>query len=773
MSGVFGRPVRRLEDPPLVRGVGRFIGDVSLPGQLHMRVARSSLAHGIIRSVNVAAARDAPGVAAVWTAQDVADLGPIDFRDPAGDALKPYRQPVLAQDRVRYVGEPVAAVFAENPYAAEDAAELVETEIDPLPVLLSAETAVAEFAPGLTSEAVVLCQSYGEVEEAFRNAHAVVALELRIGRHSGVPLETRGAVGRYDGARDRLELLGATKVPHRNREAIARMFGRRPESVVLREVHVGGGFGVRGELYPEDFLVCAAAMRLGRPIKWIEDRREHLMATNQSREQIHRVRAAVQRDGRVLALDDVFFVDQGAYVRTHGARVPDMTIGMLPGPYRIPAFRATAHFRLTNKTPAATCRGPGRFESAFVRERLFDAVADRLGLDRVEVRRHNLIAADEMPFARPMISLGHPLTYDSGDYPGLLEKTLSHIEWSALQQHLARRRAAGESVGAGICLFVEDSGLGPRDVAEVSIDPSGQVEVVTGGACLGQGFETAMAQICADALGIDHRGVRVIHGQTDRIAGGIGAHASRATVMTGNAVFAAARALRGKAIAAAAQVMQVAPEDLDIVAGEVRRCGREAGPSITLGALARHVTSEPGAAEIVLRAEGAHETAAMTYAYGAHVCVVSVDCETGSVAVEKFLVAYDVGRAVNPLLVEGQIVGGLGQGLGGALFEEFRYDDRGEPLCVTLADYLLPTVREMPPVDVLLTEDAPSPLNPLGIKGAGEAGVTGAGAAVAAAIEDAFGRHGLITQLPVTPQRLARLLRDHGLQSGFPAARRS
>jgi carbon-monoxide dehydrogenase large subunit/6-hydroxypseudooxynicotine dehydrogenase subunit gamma len=771
MSGVFGRSVTRLEDPPLVRGAGRFVGDVSLPGQLHMRVVRSSQSHGIIRSVSVAAAQHAPGVTAVWTAQDVADLGPIDFRDPAGDALKPYRQPVLARDRVRYVGEPLAAIFAENPYAAEDAAELVEAEIDPLPVLLSAEAAVGEFAAGLTTEAAVLRQSYGEVEEAFRNAHAVIALELRIGRHSGVPLETRGAIGRYDGAHDRLELIGATKVPHRNREAIARMFGRSPESVVLRELHVGGGFGVRGELYPEDFLVCAAAMRLGRPIKWIEDRREHLMAANQSREQIHQVRAAVRADGRVLALDDVFFVDQGAYVRTHGARVPDMTMGMLPGPYRIPAFRATAHFRLTNKTPAATCRGPGRFESAFVRERLFDAVADRLGLDRVQVRRRNLIAADEMPFARPMTSLGHPLTYDSGDYPRLLEKALAHIDWSALRQKLARRRAAGESVGAGVCLFVEDSGLGPRDAAEVSIDPSGQVEVVTGGASLGQGFETVIAQICADALGIDHRGVRVIHGQTDRIAAGIGAHASRATVMTGNAVHAAARALRQKAIAAAAEVMQIAPEGLDIVAGEVRRCGREAGPSITLGALARQLTNEPGTAQIVLRAEGTHETAAMTYAYGAHFCVLNVDRETGSVAIEKFLVAYDIGRAVNPFLVEGQIVGGLGQGVGGTLLEEFRYDDRGEPLCVTLADYLLPTVREMPPVDVLLTEDAPSPLNPLGIKGAGEGGVTGAGAAIAAAIDDAVGRPGLITELPVTPQRLVRLLRNHGLQFAFPATR--
>jgi carbon-monoxide dehydrogenase large subunit/6-hydroxypseudooxynicotine dehydrogenase subunit gamma len=437
---------------------------------------------------------------------------------------------------------------------------------------------------------------------------------------------------------------------------------------------------------------------------------------------------------------------------------------MLPGPYRIPAFRATAHLRLTNKTPAATCRGPGRFESAFVRERLFDAVADRLGLDRIEVRRRNLIGPEEMPFARPMTSLGHPLTYDSGDYPGLLAKTLAHADWGSLQRALAARREAGEAVGAGLCLFVEDSGLGPRDAARVTILKSGAVEVVTGGASLGQGFETVMAQICADALGVDHRRVHVVHGQTDRIAAGVGAHASRATVMTGNAVHAAAGAVRGKALQAAAQLLQIAPDGLEIVSGEVKRRGTAAGPSIGLDALARHVAGDASGDNDALSAEGEHTTATMTYAYGAHLCVLSVDRETGRVGIERFLVAYDVGRAVNPLLVEGQIVGGLAQGLGGALFEEFLYDAGGEPLSVTFADYLLPTAHEVPPVEVLLTEDAPSPLNPLGIKGAGEGGVTGAGAAIAAAIDDALGRPGLITELPVTPQRLKRILRRDDLR---------
>jgi len=748
---VVGRSLARLEDEPLLLGRGRFIDDISFAGQLHMRVVRSNHARGAIRAIDTSAACAMPGVAAVWTGADIANLPPIDFRDPAAEALKPYRQPVLAQGHVRYVGEPLAAVFAQNPYLAEDAAQAVVADIDEWAPLLSASDAPGEFASGLSTEPIVLSNSYGGIERAFANAAHVIELDLSIGRHSGVPLETRGCLARYDEARDVLELYGSAKVPHRTRDNLARILGRAPDSVHLKEGHTGGGFGIRGELYPEDVLASLAALNLRRPVKWIEDRREHLMAANHSREQRHRVRAAADSEGRVLGLDDEFFHDQGAYIRTHGARVPDLTIGMLPGPYRIPAFRARAHFRLTNKTPAATYRAPGRFEGTFVRERVMDAIAAKLKLDAIEVRRRNLIAVDAIPFARGLNALGTDVVYDSGDFALLLDKTLTHAGWEQMQAEIERRRASGEMVGAGLAYFVEKTGLGPKDTVHASLVSSGRIEVLTGGASLGQGFETTVAQICAEALGVDYRNVTVIHGQTDRIADGVGAHASRATVMTGSATHVAALNLRAKLLEKAGEFLQAPAASLDIVAGVVVRKNKEPGPSITLEKLAG--LSAP------MTAEGTFRTDHMTYPFGVHLAQVAVDRETGEVKVEKFSVAYDIGRAVNPMMIEGQIQGGYAQGLGGSLYEEFRYSANGAPLSATLADYLMPTSCEVVGVDTLILEDAPSPLNPLGLKGAGEAGVTAVGAAIASAIDDAIGIPGAVTRLPVLPQHLLAMLR--------------
>jgi carbon-monoxide dehydrogenase large subunit len=758
---VVGRSVLRLEDPPLLTGEGRFVGDLSLPHQLHMRVVRSAYAHGRIIAIDGTAASAAPGVVAVWTSRDIADLLSIGLRGGLGtdaaDAarLTPYLQPVLARERVRYIGEPVAAVFAKDPYLAEDAADLVDVRVEELPVLLAAEDPPCEFAPGHGTEADIIRKGYGDVDAAFAEAHLVVALDLAVGRHSGSPLETRGALARYDPARDVVEMYGAAKVPHATRDGLARVLGRSPASVHLHEGHVGGGFGIRGELYPEDVLVSLAALRLGRPVKWIEDRREHLMAANHSRQQGHHIRAAVDREGHILAIDDVFFHDQGAYLRTHGTRVADMTAGLLPGPYRIPAYRVAGHVRLTNKTPAATYRAPGRYEGTFVRERLLDAIAMKLGIDAVEVRRRNLITSAEMPYQRPLDAIGDQIVYDSGDYAGLMEKALSAVGWDGLEAGLRQRRAAGEAVGAGIAIFVEKSGLGPTDRVTISVDDQGIVEVVTGGASVGQGFETVMAQIAADALGVDYRRVRVVHGHTDRIERGVGAHASRATVMTGSATHVAARALREKAIEAAAGLMQTPVAALDVVDGRVIRRDMPDGPSMALGDIGRNT---PGG----LHAEGRYTTEHMNYPYGVHVAVVRVDRATGGIEIERYLTAYDIGRAVNPMLIEGQIAGGFAQGVGGALAEEFLYDARGEPLSVTFADYLMPTAREVPPLEMIITEDAPSPLNPLGLKGAGEAGVNGVGAAIAAAIDEAVGIPGAVTRLPVTPQRLREVLATHG-----------
>ncbi len=490
---------------------------------------------------------------------------------------------------------------------------------------------------------------------------------------------------------------------------------------------------------PEDVLVCLAALRLNRPVKWIEDRREHLMAANHSRQQHFHVRAAVDADGRLLAIDGAFFHDQGAYLRTHAATVPDLAAAMLPGPYRMRAYRMTGRIRLTNKTPCGTYRAPGRYESTFVRERLMDAIAAKLDVDPVEIRRRNLIASNEMPYARDFDTLGTELTYDSGDYAGLLDKALAAAGWQALQAELKRRRAAGEAVGAGVAMFVEKSGLGPFDGVRISVDDKGAVEIVSGSASVGQGMETALAQICADTLGVDYAGVRVVHGQTDRIAYGMGAFASRVTVMTGEATRVAATKLRAKAIATAAALLQSPPETLDVIDGRVVTKGAAHGPSVALGdvAKARGPASKllgedlPG-----LSAEGWVEQTHMAYPYGVHIAVVRVDREAGAVAIERYLVAYDIGKAVNPMLVEGQITGGVAQGLGGALLEEFIYDGRGEPLAVTFADYLMPTAREVPPVETLISEDAPSPLNALGLKGAGEGGANPVGAVIASAIDD-------------------------------------
>lgn len=719
-----------------------------------MRIVRSANAHGTITSLDVTEAKSLPGVVAVWTAADVADLAPIDFREGPIEKLAPYRQFVLARERVRYVGDPVAAVFAEDPYLAEDAADLVRVEVEPMPAVLDAAGDMAEFERKLSTEAMICWQGYGDIDAAFARAVNVVDIDVCIGRHSGVPLETRGAIGRYDAARDVLELHGAAKVPHRNREAIAKMFGRSTASVHCFEGHVGGGFGVRGELYPEDFLVLAAALRLRRPVKWVEDRREHMMAANHSRQQRHKIRAALDAEGRLLGIDDRFFHDQGAYIRTHGTRVAETSCGILPGPYRLPNFRVDCHFRLTNKTPAATYRSPGRYETNFVRERLMDAAAERLGLSRLEIRRRNLLRPSDMPHERPLVALGDEVIFDSGDYPALLDKAVDRFRWHDLERQVTDRRGAGELAGLGLAIYVEKSGLGPTDSARIHVHSSGHVEVITGGASVGQGFETVVAQVCSDVLGVDYRQVRVIHGRTDRIEHGIGAHATRATVMTANAVAVAAANVRSIALDVAAQLLQTEVSTLTIVGGDVVRNSAPDEPLISLGAIAdnlRPTSRARGGRMPGLAAEGWFDTAHMTYPYGVQLALVSIDKGTGRVALEKMLIAYDIGRAINPMLVKGQLVGGFAQGLGGALYEEFQYDDLGQPLSVTFADYLMPTAHEVPDVDVLLTEDHPSTTNPLGVKGAGEGGIAAVGAVIASAVDDALGTLGTITKLPIRP----------------------
>jgi carbon-monoxide dehydrogenase large subunit len=754
-----GHSLKRVEDRPLLLGMGRFAADGNWPGQIHMRVVRSPVAFGKILAIETAEAAQHEGVIAVWTIRDVDDLPPIDFRQMRAEGLAPYRQWILARDYVRYVGEPVAVVFAADPYIAEDAADLVFCDIEELDAHLDATAEPALFMPdthpGLLSEPAVIRRSYGDMAAAFAAAHRVIDLEAKIGRHTGVPIETRGALCAHDATTDVLTVYGAAKVPHYNRDAISRMLGLAPGKLQLSEGHVGGGFGIRGELYPEDVLVCAAALRLGRPVKWIEDRKEHLLAANHSRDQVYRLRAAVDARGFILGLKAEFFTDQGAYVRTHGTTVTDLAAGLLPGPYMVPAYAVEGHIRLTNKTPAGTYRAPGRYESTFARERLLDRIAAELELSPIDVRRVNLIPETAMPFHRGIEALGTHVVYDSGKYHDLLERMLAHLDYDRLQEDVAARRARGEMVGLGVAYFVEKSGLGPDDLVRMSLDKTGAVEIVTGVASVGQGVETALAQICAETLDIPIERITVVHGQTDRIECGRGAFASRVTVMAGSAVKIASEALRDRTVEIAASLLQAAPGDLRLVNGAVGV--REGGASIRLGDIAGQLEETGG-----LNSEGWFRADHMTYPYGIHFAQVKIDPLTCGVGIERYLVAYDVGRAINPMLVQGQIVGGVAQGIGGALLEEFVYDEQGQPLATSLADYLMPTCHEVPDVEVLVREDSPSPLNPLGVKGAGEGGITAVGAALASAIDAALQRSGAVDRLPITPDRLHRILHGRG-----------
>ena len=761
MSAV-GARLPRKEDPRLLRGRGRFGDDISVPGQLWARVVRSPSAHGDLNDVDVTLAVKAPGITAVVTAADLPpDLViPVRLAVPGPD-LSGYLQPVLARTEVRYVGEPLAVVVGEDPYACEDAAELIEIDISERTVVLDARTADCPPAAELT-------RGYGDVDAVFAAARHVVSIELAIGRHSGVPLEPRCLLAIPDPDTGALDIYGMTKVPVFNRDLLARLLGMDETLIHVHGVDAGGGFGVRGEFYPEDFLIPWLARRLGRPVKWAEDRAEHLVAVNPSRQQHHRIAAAFDADGAILAIKDDVAHDNGAYCRTHGVAVPELTVAMLPGPYRVPAYRGRIRVVLTNKTPCGTYRAPGRFEGTAAREHLLDVAADQLGLDRIELRRRNLLTRDEIPHRRPIATLGTDMILDTGDYPALLAALVAEADRLGYR---ARPADEGPTLyGFGLALFVEKSGLGPQETADVTVSKSGTVQVASGGTSLGQGIETVLAQIAADALGVDPGIVRVITGDTDAQPFGAGSWASRSTVVGGSAVHQAATAVRERAVQLAARILECDVADLDLRDGTVLIRG-DPGVRVGLAEIARAAEPacrylEPGE-PAGLSARRRFEVSHMTYPYGAHAAVVAVDPGTGQVRVLRYLVAYEVGRAVNPTLVEGQLRGGVAQGIGGALFEEFGYDEAGQPQAISFIEYRMPTAAEIPPVDLLVSQDAPSPGNPLGAMGAGEGGVSAAGAAVANAVRDALGLAGGVGQLPLVPARVRELWEGHGHDRGL------
>ncbi|MGH3587591.1 MAG: xanthine dehydrogenase family protein molybdopterin-binding subunit, partial [Pseudonocardia sp.] len=599
-------------------------------------------------------------------------------------------QPPLAREFVRYVGEPVAVVVAEDPYLAEDAAELVVVDVDELDPVVTIQDAIA------TVSTVSL--AHGDVDAAFARADGVVRDSLGMHRWTAVPLETRGLVAEPDPRTGGLTLWGAAKVKHFTRAALAGMLGIDPALLRLVEVAVGGGFGVRGEPYPEDFLVAFLALRLGRPVTWVEDRAEHLVATNHAREQEHEIEIAATADGRLLAFRDRARVDHGAYVRSQGI-LPELLPALhLAGPYAWEAFALESTGVLSHRTPVGTYRGPGMTEAAFVRERLLDTLAARLGVDPVEIRRRNLVPAAAMPFEftlSPDSTPVAPIRYDSGDFPGSFDHLLDRVDLAGLRAERAARRARGEAVGIGLAAFVEVGAIGPFEEAVITTSDEGELTVHVGIGSVGQGVETVLAQIAGDALGVPPERIGVDFQDTDAVPLGFGAFASRSTVLAGNAVLLAAQEF----LAQAAVELGVPPEQLEIVDGQVRGPGAAALPLAKLGP-----------------ARGRFDKPLPSFGFGAAVSMVSIDRDTGRVRVLRHGVLHDVGRAINPALLRGQLAGAAAQGIGGALLEELVFDELGQPLSTSFADYLLPTVGELPRIDLVVVEN-PAPGNPLGAKG--------------------------------------------------------
>lgn len=765
---MIGKSILRVEDYRFLRGEGRYVADIAVPFMREAFVLRSSHPHARIASIDVTGALALPGVEAVFTADDLPPgLTPIPCRIPTHGDMTPFLQFPLARGTVRYVGEPVAVVIAATRALAEDAAELIAIDYQPLPVVADAHAALDPKTPLMYSQGNVASRwnvDLGKVDEAFAQAHVTVSERFAIQRHSAVPLETRGLIASYDKARCLLEVWGPTKVPHTNRALLARMLGMRDSDIRFAEPDVGGSFGARGEFYPEDLFIPYIAMKLGRPVRWIEDRFEHFSAINHSRECTFEVKASANKDGIITAFDVVLVADLGAYIRTHGDVVPSHAAASFPGPYAIRNYRVSAAAALSNKTPSGTMRAPGMFEANFAREQIVDMLAGKLGIGPAEIRRRNFIKPNQMPWYVGTESVKRPTLFDSGDFPALFEQAVTHFGHAkpVVRGTGALRR------GRGLVTLVEPSGFGPFESARIEIDPDGFATIITGASNQGQGHETMLPQVATEILGIPVERFRVRHGDTGLIAYGGGSYASRTAVMAGTAVHRAALAVKAKALRAAAQMLQAKEEDLSLADGKVIVT---AAPSrfITLAHIARVLT--PGNAELVPAPrdyvfddhDGLTGTIFLraipsgTSVFSVHMADIAIDTETGQLTIERYCVCADVGRAINPMIVDGQLVGGVVQGIGGALMEEIAYDAEGQLQTGTFADYLLPSAFEAPPIETLIVEKARAISNDLGVKGVGEVGISGVAAVLANAIADALGTGARPTALPLLPERLLAL----------------
>ncbi len=771
---LFGSPIKRNEDPRLLTGQALFVDDVELPGLLHVAFLRSPFGHAKLGAIDVEAARALPGVAAVYTADDLGEYwkpGPPLVPEPPipGTVFRRRTQVPLARGKVKHTGEPIVMVVAESRYIAEDALTLINVEYDLLPAVVDMEHALDDDAPRIHDDldsnlAASVRQAKGDYEAAKAKADLVVKRHFVYDRGPSAAMENRGVVAQWDSRAGKLTVWDSTQAPVVIRNGLAGMLGLSEHQVRVIAPFIGGGFGPKIMMfYPEEVLVPWVAMQLNRPVKWIEDRAENFYATTQERGQVHESEIALSRDGKILGVKDSFVVDTGAY-NPYGLTIPLNTQCTLLGLYEVPAYETDFQQVFTNKTIVTPYRGAGRQHGIFVMERLLDLAARELGLDRVEIRRRNLLRPDQFPHNHEIMFQDFaPLVYDSGNYAPMLEETLKLIDYERfVEEEQPKARAEGRALGIGVVTYVEGTGIGPYEGARVQVQPSGKVTVATGIGTQGQGHYTVFAQIVADQVGVDVRDVEVVTGDTDLFYWGAGTFASRGAVVAGNAINEAAKDVRAKILKLASEQLEAAEEDIEIRDGQVFVRGAPAR-AIKLGELASRANPLRGAvkpgAQPGLEATNYFGPERGATAAGVHAMVVEVDRETFEVKILRYVTSHDCGRVINPMVLEGQIHGGIAQGIGNAFYEQLIYDENAVLLNGSFMDFLLPTALDVPAIQVH-HQETPSPLNPLGIKGAGEAGAIPVGALFAQAIEDALALPGFeIREIPLSPKRLFELTR--------------
>lgn len=765
-----GKPVRRLEDRRMLLGGGQFVADIKLPGMLHMAVLRSPHAHARILSIRTEKALAHSAIFAVITYNDIRDeVQPLPTIDLYPDT-RPAPLKAMADGKVRFVGEPVAAVVAKDRYTAEDALELIEVDYEPLPPVLDVEKAAEPDAPLVyeefgTNVLGAARQEVGDVETAFAEADQIFKETIRVHRYTGIPMETRGVIASWEaGPNGRLTVWSATQIPHLIRGFIAGCLSIPQSRIRVIAPDVGGGFGIKF-FYPEELLVPILARRVGRPVKWIEDRMEHFQASYHAREQVHHLEIAVKKEGTITGMTTRSYTSQGGALSTVAITPASIYSAMLRGWYRIPNYRAESHAVLTNKTPLGVYRGAGHPQAILCIERMMDIIAKEMGIDRVELRKKNLITKEEMPSDRgtDIVFAGH-VKYDSGDYQKCLDMALEMMNYKGFLKEQAEAQKQGRYLGMGISCYVEETAIGPYESAYVRVDGGGQVTLLTGASPHGQGTITALAQMVADEFEIDIDNVTVLHGDTDIIPDGIGTFASRNAAVGGAAARKAAEKVRLKAMKLAAHHMEIGIEDLEWSNGSAVVKGAP-DRLMSLAALAQSASAWATLPEDIdsfdLAESYHHQVPGIAFAYGTHIAIAEVDPATGQVKVIRYGAVHDCGTVINPMIVDGQVHGGVAQGLGGALLEELVYDENGQLLTATFMDYLLPTANDVPFIETDHLE-TPSPLNPYGIKGVGEGGLTGSVAAIVNAVADALSPLGVkVTEHgPLSPARVLKLIKE-------------